>query len=141
MQTTITQYISAQPADRQNILTAIHTIVAEQDKTVVPVVELMMGKEMIVYKAKGSMKYALASVSKYMSLHLLPMYGSPILLAKFKALLPKAAFQKGCINFKTEDEMPLEVVTKLIADCSPIDLLKIREDYLQQKKEKAKAKR
>ena len=140
MPATITQYISAQPADRQKILTAIHTIVAEQDKTVVPIVELMMGKEMIVYKDKGSMKYALASVSKHMSLHLLPMYGSPTLWAKFKALLPKAAFQKGCINFNTEDEMPLDMVKQLIADCAPIDLLKIREEYLQQKKEKAKAK-
>ena len=94
----------------------------------------MMGKEMIVYKANNSMKYALSSVSKHISLHLLPMYGSPTLWAKYRALLPKAAFQKGCINFKTADEMPMEIVTQLIADCAPIDLLKIREEYLQKKK-------
>ena len=138
MPTAITQYISAQPTDRHSILTAIHTIIIEQDKTVVPIVELMMGKEMIVYKAKGSMKYALAGVSKHMSLHLLPIYGSPTLWAKYKALLPNVVFQKGCINFKTEDEIPLKIITQLIADCSTIDLLKIREDYLQEKKLKAK---
>ena len=100
----------------------------------------MMGKEMIVYKGRGMMKYALSSVKNYMSLHVLPMYGSPVLFSKYKSLLTKANFQKGCINFYTADEMPLNVVSQLIAECSKIDLVKIREDYLKEKKLKAKSK-
>lgn len=140
MSSTVSQYIASQPADRHNTLTHIHSIIVEHDKTVVPVIELMMGKEMIIYKARNSMKYALAGVKNYMSLHLLPMYGSPTIYEKYKALLPKAAFQKGCINFKEEEEMPADILKQLIAECAPIDLLKIREEYLQQKKQKAKAK-
>ncbi len=140
MSLTVSQYLASQLVERQSILNNIHSIIVENDKTVEPVVELMMGKEMIIYKARGFMKYALAGVKNYMSLHVLPMYGSASVYEKYKALLPKAAFQKGCINFKEEEEMPADILKQLIAECAPIDLLKIREEYLQQKKQKAKAK-
>ena len=134
---TISAFISGQPADRQALLTELHDIIIQNDKTVTPVIAPMMGKEMIIYNAPGTFKYGLASVKNYMSLHVLPMYGSPILYEKYKALLKDAAFQKGCINFKNKDEMPLNIVNKLIADCSKIDLLAIREEYLRSKKKKA----
>ena len=46
-------YISSQPADRQKILSDIHTAIIENDKSVIAKVGSMMGKEMIVYKGKG----------------------------------------------------------------------------------------
>ena len=134
---TVSAFISGQPADRQALLTELHDIIIQNDKTVTPVIAPMMGKEMIIYNAPCSINYGLASVKNYMSLHVLPMYGSPILYEKYKALLKDAAFQKGCINFKNKDEMPLNIVKKLIADCSKIDLLAIREEYLRSKKKKA----
>jgi len=57
---------------------------------------------MIVYNAPGIFKYGLSSVKNYMSLHVLPIYGSASLHSKYKALLLNANFQKGCINFKNE---------------------------------------
>lgn len=140
MDTKIANYITSQPLYRQRILSGIHTIILEEDKTVIAVVEPMMGKEMIVYKGKGLMKYALAGVKNYMSLHVLPMYMTKTLFSKYESLLHKASFQKGCINFETGEEMPLDTVRQLIADCSKIDLAKIREDYLKEKKLKSKAK-
>lgn len=132
----IETYISNQHSDRQNILTKIHEAILENDKSVEAVIVPMMRVEMIIYKARGTMKYGLASVKKYMSLHLLPIYGSQSLHAKYQTLLPNANFQKGCINFKNEDEMPMDIVQQLISDCAPIDLMKIREDYLKVKKAK-----
>ncbi len=140
MDSRIEQYISTQPSARQNVLTSIHLIIVEEDRKIVPTVEPMMGKEMIVYKGKGLMKYGLAGVKNYMSLHVMPIYGSKTLFAKYKSLLHKAKFQKGCINFDAEDKMPLEIVRQLIADCSKIDLIKIREEYLKKKKLKGKSK-
>jgi hypothetical protein len=140
MDTKIKEYISMQPVDRQSILTDIHSIIMDKDKTVVATIEPMMGKEMMMYKAKGMMKYALSSVKNYMSLHCLPMYGSPVLFNKFKAMLPDASFQKGCINFTTTEQMPLEKIRQLFTECSKIDLAKMREEYLEQKKQKKKAK-
>lgn len=109
------------------------------DTTVTPVVEPMMGKEMIIYK-HGMMKYALASVKAYMSLHVLPMYGSAVIYERYKALLPKAAFQKGCINFNDAAEVPLDILQQLITDCAPVDLIKIREAQLAERKQKNKKK-
>jgi hypothetical protein len=129
----IKDYISKQPLVRQNILTKIHKIIIETDKNVKSGVETMMGKEMIVYLGKGQMKYGLSSVKNYMSLHVLPIYGSNTLYSKYKALLNKANFQKGCINFDNEDKMPPDIVQQLIMDCSTIDLIKIKEDFLKQK--------
>lgn len=115
-------YITNQPEERRAILASFHDIIINTDETVVAEVSAMMGKDMIIYKAKNVFKYGLASVKDYMSLHVLPMYGSPVIYEKFSKLLDKAKFQKGCINFKTADVMPLAIVKELIADCAPIDL-------------------
>ena len=130
----ISKFISKQPAERQRVLREIHEIIVQADKTVKPEIELMMGKEMIVYKASGIFKYGLSSVKNYMSLHAMPIYGSPVLYSRYKNILKKAKFQKGCINFINEEDMPLAIVNQLITDCSKIDLLKIKEDYIKSRK-------
>lgn len=132
----INVFISNQPPERQNILTNIHETIIGNDKSVKSEIGSMMGKVMIVYKGKGFMKYGLASVKNYMTLHVLPIYGSTLLHTKYKTLLNKASFQKGCINFKNESDMPLEIVKELIVDCSTIDLLKMKEEYLKSQKAK-----
>src|SRR5674476_756188 len=114
----INAYLSNQPIERQQILTNIHEIIIGNDKTVIAGMESMMGKVMIVYKGKGYMKYGLASVKNYMSLHVLPIYGSAALHSKYKALLPKANFQKGCINFINESDMPVEICLLYTSDAA-----------------------
>ena len=130
----ISEFISGQLLERQRLLSQIHKIIIQEDKTVKAEVEPMMGKEMIVYKAPGIFKYGLSSVKNYMSLHVMPIYASPVLYSRYKDLLKTANFQKGCINFKNENEMPLNILKKLIEDCSKIDLRKIKEDYIKSKK-------
>jgi hypothetical protein len=44
-------YISGQDASKKEILTNIHGIIMDTDKSVVAKVSKMMGKEMIIYKA------------------------------------------------------------------------------------------
>ncbi len=135
---TISEFISNQPQERQKILNDIHEIIIQTDQGIKAKVEPMMGKEMIVYNAPGSFKYGLSSVKKYMSLHVMPIYVSATLYSKYKNLLKAANFQKGCINFKNEEEMPLNILQQLIGDCSKIDLLKIKEDYIKSKKSSPK---
>lgn len=133
---TIPEFILNQPEVRRELLSKLHDIVIQNDKTVTAVIASMMGKEMIVYNAPGTFKYGLASVKNYMSLHVMPIYGSPVLHKKYKLLLKEAIFQKGCINFRTKDEMPLKIVRDLITDCSKIDLRVLRDNYLQSKLKK-----
>ena len=136
----IKSYIQSQPIDWQPILSEIHEIILEKDKSVISEISPMMGKDMMMYKCKGMMKYALAGVKKHMSFHVLPIYVSKPLFNKYKPLFDKAIFQKGCINFSTSDQMPLELVQQFILDCAEIDLVKMREDQLKAKKMKSKAK-
>lgn len=130
----VSDFILMQSAERQSLLNEIHKIIVKFDKSVSAAVESMMGKEMIVYKAPGIFKYGLSSVKNYMSLHVMPIYGSSILYSKYKSLLSKANFQKGCINFKNVEEMPLEIVEQLIVDCSKVDLQKMKEEFTKSKK-------
>ena len=130
----ISKFISNQPPERQKILKEIHEIIIQGDKSVTAEVGLMMGKEMIVYKASGIFKYGLSSVKNYISLHVMPIYGSPVLYSRYKNILKKAKFQKGCINFINEGDMPLDIVNQLMKDCSKIDLLKIKEAYIKSRR-------
>jgi hypothetical protein len=131
---TIDAWILKQLPERQLLLKSLHDVIVSTDSTVDAKVGTMMRNEMILYNAPGTFKYGLASVKQHMSLHVLPIYGSPALHEKYRRLLPNAGFQKGCINFKSEAEMPIDIATALIRDCSTIDLLKIREEYLKSKK-------
>lgn len=74
------------------------------------------------------MKYGLAAVKAYMSLHCISIYMNPALHAKYVALLPSAKFQKGCINFNNSSEIPLEIISALIADCSTISIADMLEN-------------
>lgn len=124
----IADFISQAPAERRDTLTAIHTSILANDPSVVPAVKPMMGKEMILYEERCYMKYGLASVKGYMSLHCLPMYMNPALHSKYVPLLPSTKFQKGCINFEDGNQMPLSVVSALIADCSAINIAEVLEN-------------
>ena len=73
METKIQDYIANQPKERQKLLSDLHVLILKNDKTVTPVIEPMMGKEMIIYKGKKMMKYGLSSMKEYMSLHALPI--------------------------------------------------------------------
>ena len=133
----IESFIAKQALERQKLLASIHKIILQEDKTVSAEVAPMMGNEMIVYKASGIFKYGLSGMKNYMSLHVMPIYGSPTLYTKYKTLLPKANFQKGCINFTNEEEMPPAIVKQLIVDCSKIDVQAIKEKYLESKQKKS----
>ena len=133
----ISEFITSQPLDRQEVLARLHAIIIEKDKSVTATIAPMMGKEMIVYNAPGIFKYGLSSMKNYMSLHVMPIYGSNTLYEKYKGLLKDANFQKGCINFKRKEEMPLQIVKDMITDCSKIDLRAVRANYLKSKSEES----
>jgi hypothetical protein len=131
---TITEYIESQLPERQALMTALHNAILANDSSVIPEVEPMMGKDMILYKEKCYMKYGLAGVQKHMSLHCLPMYMNPALHTKFEALLPAAKFQKGCINFTKAEEFSLATAAALIADCAGVNIAEVLEARKKKKK-------
>ncbi|WP_121808462.1 hypothetical protein [Mucilaginibacter kameinonensis] len=129
---TPSEYILEQFDERQAFLTDIHNTVIANDHTVSAMIESMMGKQMILYKERGIMKYGLAAVKNYMSLHCMPIYMNPALHAKYAKLLPVAKFQKGCINFTNASEVPIDIISTLITDCYGISIA----DMLENRKRK-----
>lgn len=127
------EYLAQQLPERQPIMTALHDAIIANDKTVVPVVEPMMGKEMIIYKEATTMKYALSGVKAHISLHCLPMYMNPAIHQKYEPLLPLAKFQKGCVNFTGKEAMPMDVATQLIADCAGVSIVAMLENRKKKK--------
>jgi len=123
----ILPFLSKQTSERKQILSAIHKIIVAGDKNAKAEIGTMMGKEMILYKTSEVFKYGLSSVKSHMSLHAMPIYGSGKLHSKYAKLLNQAKLQKGCINFKNSEEMPLDIVRQLIDDCAKVDLVAIRE--------------
>lgn len=118
----IDEYLESQPEGRREIMYALHNAIISQDETVEPVVEPMMGKEMIVYKERSYMKYGLSGVKNYMSVHCMPIYCNPALHERYARLFPGAKFQKGCINFKSAAEIPVEIAANLFADCASVSI-------------------
>ena len=131
---TVTDFLSKQTPENRLFLSDINEIIINADKTVTAEIGLMMGIEMILYKAKGFFKYGLAITKNHFSLHLMPIYMAPALHAKYASLLNKAKFQKGCINFKKAEEMPLDIVRELLNDCARIDLIALMEKYKMNRK-------
>jgi uncharacterized protein YdhG (YjbR/CyaY superfamily) len=123
------QFIDSIESPRKELISAIHILIVKTNKGLVPEVSDMMGKQMLIYKNKGFFTYALASVKSHMSLHLMPSYANPALHAKYSKLLNKAKFQKGCINFKKEEEMPLDIVEHLVTECSKVDMKALMEKF------------
>jgi hypothetical protein len=131
---TIEKYISDQNKDDAKLLAVLHNIILSKDESVSASIGKMMGSEMIIYNDCGMFKYGLAKVKKYLSLHLLPMYCSPEIYERYKKILPGAKFQKGCINFTNENELPPSTVSKLISDCSKVDMTAIKNKVQKSKK-------
>jgi hypothetical protein len=121
------QYIESLPEDRKEVISKLREFILKSDPLVKEVVGGMMGKEMLVFMQDDIMKYALSSMKEHMSFHSMVMYGSSLrfggsgLREKFEKLLPKAKFQKGCINFKNAMQMPLDIAEKFIKEMSKVE--------------------
>jgi len=115
---TITEYLNKQEPERKKLLSAIHKIITQTNKNAKAEIGKMMGKEMIMYYVDGAFIYALSSVKEHMSLHNMVLYGYKPVHEKYSKLFKKAKFQKGCINFKNAEEVPLEIMEAFMTDCA-----------------------
>lgn len=130
---TIAEHIGTLPPDRQEVMRMLHQAVIDHDPSVVAAIKPMMRQEMILYEETCAMKYGLASAKAHMSFHCLPMYMKPEIHAKYQALMPKAAFQKGCINIKSLEELPLNAFSELIKECAAINIAEVLADRKKSK--------
>ena len=67
---------------------------------------------------------ALAAPKTTLTLHLMPVYASPVVRARLEAGFAKAGkplrMGKGCINFQTADDLALDVISEIVGGM-PVD--------------------
>ena len=121
------QYLDTLPEDRKEVISNLRELILKSDPLVKEVVAGMMGREMLMYMQGDFMKYALSSVKQHMSFHSMVMYGSSVrfdgsgLRERFEKLLPKAKFQKGCVNFKNAMQMPMGIAEKFVKEMAKVE--------------------
>lgn len=115
---TTAEFLNKLEPERKKLLGQIDKIIKQTNPKVASKVGKMMGQDMILYEIEGAFGYALASAKGHMTLHSIIMYCNAPIHAKYSKLLNKAKFQKGCINFKDAEQMPLDVVKEFMADCA-----------------------
>jgi hypothetical protein len=125
--TTVADFLAELSAERRAAVERVWDVVR---RNVPRGYEEAVSKNMIVYRvplARHSDTYnghplwyvALASEKSYLSLHLMPVYGSPALAKQladgFSAAGKKLNMGKACIRFKTADDLALDVIGEIVA--------------------------
>ena len=138
-QTTIADFLDTLPPERRREVERVRKVLR---RYMPRGYEEVISKNMLVYQVpfelysdtynKQPLWYvALASEKSYLSLHLVPIYGDAAQAKRlkdgFKAAGKKLDMGKGCIHFKSADELELDVIGGIVASTPPdrwVDIVK-----------------
>ncbi|HUQ69165.1 MAG TPA: DUF1801 domain-containing protein [Planctomycetaceae bacterium] len=101
------EYLAELPEDRRKAITKLGAMIRQA----APQVTESMNYGMLCYSL-GEPVCHLASQKQYLSL-----YADPDVLAEYKPKLGKLNCGKSCLRFKSLDQLPLDVMVELIAEC------------------------
>ncbi len=124
--TTVTEYLNSLPPDRKKALTEVRRVVKKNlPKGYVEVInwgmityEIPLKTYPYSYNKKPLMFLGLANQKNYMALYLMCVYGNKGVDQWFKDEWKKTGKKldmgKGCLRFKKLDDLPLEIIGKLV---------------------------
>jgi len=118
----------------QDILFALKKIIEKTDKKVKGGAGKVMGTDGYGFSQDGVFKYALAKTKFGYSFHSMAIYANPDLYNDFKSKLPKAKFQKGCVNFKSPEDFPIEAFEEHMKKSAKVDFSPVIEHYKKKQK-------
>jgi len=123
-------FIDGLEADLKAYFEQLRSIITTHDPNVVEKVgDVMSAKNGMVYSQEDTFKYALTSSKHHFSFHSMVMYANPDIWQLTQDLLPTVKQQKGCINFKKTEQLPLEAFTKLIKQSAQKDFSPVIDHY------------
>lgn len=137
--TTVNAYMKEPPADRRKTIAAVRDVVL---KHLPEGYAEKMGWGMITYaiplesypdtyNGQPLCIAGLASQKNYCTLYLMGAYGDPKLYAWLEAEFKKRGLKfdmgKSCLHFKTVEDLPLDVIGKVVARVTPAKLIKFVE--------------
>jgi hypothetical protein len=128
---TVASFLASLPAERRPEVERVRDAVR---RSLPAGYEEVISKNMLVYQVPLEhyadtynghplMYVALASEKSYLSLHLMPIYGSTVLAERlaegFRAAGKKLDMGKACIHFKKADDLALDVIGEIVATIPP----------------------
>jgi len=127
MATTVSEYLSALPPDRAAQLERVRAAIrcalpqgyeeAMSGKLIAYQVPLATYRD--TYNKEPLWLAALGAPKTTLTLHLMPVYGSPVLLARlqdgFRDAGKRLDMGKACIHFKTADDLALDCIAEILA--------------------------
>lgn len=126
-QQTVAAYLAQLPDDRRREVKRMRAVVRENlpagyeermaGQVIAYVVPLSVYPD--TYNKQALWYVGIASMKNYLTLHLLPVYGSPVLEKKlrdgFAAAGKKLKMGKGCLNFTSVDDLALDTIGEIVA--------------------------
>lgn len=107
-------YLASLPAERKEAVERVWKAVRES----MPAgYTEQISPKYLTFAADGEMYVALANQKNYLTLHLIPIYIFPELKAKLDNSGKKLKGGKGCINFLSAEELPLEIIAQVVGSC------------------------
>ncbi len=91
--------------------------------------KIMAADKALNYLEEGVFKYGLTKNKNHYSFHSMVMYVYPDIADFVKKGIPSVKVLKGCINFKTPSEFPLELFKEMMALSANKDFSGIIEHY------------
>jgi len=116
------------------ILEKLKKIILKNDKNVEAVEGKIMGANGTVFNQEDVFKYALAKTKTGYTFHSLAMYANPELFNDLKSKMVKAKFQKGCANFKSEEDFPVKLFEEHMKKSAKCDFSPMINHYKKKKK-------
>ena len=105
--------------------------ILESDAKVVEKSEnIMRSKNALVYEEEGVFKYGLAKTKNHFTFHSMVMYSNSDVFDFIKNKVKKGAkVQKGCVNFKTTSQLPIEIFKEIMSLSATKDFSPVIEHY------------
>jgi len=130
-QPTVAAFLKGLPADRRKEVAAVRSAILEH---LPPGYDEAVRGTMIVYEVPLALYpdtpnghpfwfAALAAPRSYLTLHLMPVYGSPKLMTRlrqgFAAAGKRLDIGKACIHYRKADDLALDVIGEIVAALPP----------------------
>lgn len=132
---TVSEYLSSLTKEQKEVVSTLRKIVLESDKSVKEKVgKAMGGGDSLVYFEEDVFKYNIAITKNHYTFHTLIMYATPALHKLAQDSFPAAKLQKGCINFKSLQEIPADKFTKFMNKSAKADFAPMIAHYKSKKK-------
>jgi hypothetical protein len=120
---------------KDDVLEKLRKIILKSDKTIKQGTGSVMGSTNgFVFTQEGVFKYGVNKTKTGYSFHSMAMYANPELHSDFKSKMKKIKFQKGCVNFKSLEDFPLDVFEEHIKKSAKCDFSMVINYYKNKKK-------